>query len=80
MAKTATTWVVTTSGDRPLDDIAADLRKRGFKVKKILRDVNSITGTGAADLATKARQVSGVTDVSPDVPIDIGPPNSSDTW
>jgi len=80
MAKTATTWVVTTSGDRPLDDIAADLRKRGFKVKKVLREINSITGTGGADLAAKARQVSGVTDVSPDVPIEIGPPNSSDTW
>lgn len=80
MAKSKKTWVVTTSGDRPLKEVASDLKKGGFKVGEILNEIGCITGEGGDDIAEKARKVKGVADVSANVPIDIGPPNSSDTW
>jgi hypothetical protein len=78
MSKTSVDWVVTASGERSLDQIAADLRKKGFKVERILREIGAITGRGGDDIAARIRQINGVADVSRNVPIDIGPPNSSD--
>jgi hypothetical protein len=80
MSKNTKHWVVTTSGDRPLNDVANDLRKSGLNVGDILTEIGCITGEGSDDAAEKARKVKGVTDVSVNTPIDIGPPNSSDTW
>ena len=74
------TWVVSASGRRPLKDVAKDLRKSGFKVAEVLDEIGLITGQGGDDVARKARKVKGVTDVSAHVPVDIGPPNSSETW
>ncbi|MDP9194352.1 MAG: hypothetical protein M3P06_21860 [Acidobacteriota bacterium] len=80
MTEKAKTWVVTTSGDRPLKDVAKDLRKSGFKVDEVLDEIGCITGKGGEDVVKNARKVKGVADVSANAPIDIGPPNSSDTW
>jgi hypothetical protein len=80
MSKNTKNWVVTTSGDRPLGDVANDLRKSGLKVADILTEIGCITGEGSDAAAEKARKVRGVTDVSVSAPIDIGPPNSPDTW
>lgn len=80
MAKSTKTWVVTASGDRPLHEVAADLKKSGLKVGEVLNEIGSIIGEGGDDVARKARKVKGVADVSANVPIDIGPPNSSETW
>jgi hypothetical protein len=66
MATKKKDWVVTTSGDRPLEDVAKDLTKSGFKVGQVLHP--------------KLRKVKGVTDVSANVGADVGPPDSSDTW
>lgn len=73
-------WVVTTSGERPLADVAKDLRKKGFKVDEVLGEIGAITGEAADEVAEKVRSVEGVADVSVNVPIDIGPPDSTDTW
>jgi hypothetical protein len=73
-------WIVTTSGDRPLKAVAKDLKKKGFKIDQVLDEVGSITGTGEDDVAEKVREVPGVTDVSSNVPIDIGPPDADETW
>ena len=78
--ETKNTWVVTTSGDRSLSDVAKDLRKSGFKVESVLDEIGIITGEGGDKVALKARKVKGVADVSKNVPVDIGPPNSSDTF
>jgi hypothetical protein len=80
MADETKDWVVTTSGDRPLADVAKDLKKSGIKVAQVLHEMNVITGEGGHDAAAKARKVKGVTDVSASVGVDIGPPGSSDTW
>jgi hypothetical protein len=73
-------WIVTTSSDRPIKDIESDLKKAGFSVGHVLAEIGSITGAAADDTVTKLRSIPGVVDVSPDSPIDIGPPDSGETW
>ena len=73
-------WIVTTSSDRPIKDIESDLKKAGFSVGHVLAEIGSITGAAADDTVTKLRSIPGVVDVSPDAPIDIGPPDSDKTW
>jgi hypothetical protein len=73
-------WVVTTSADRPLTEVAKDLSAAGFKIDQTLDAIGVITGKSDDKTAKKARGVRGVTDISPDNPVDIGPPNSRETW
>ncbi|HET9765350.1 MAG TPA: hypothetical protein VFS60_00805 [Thermoanaerobaculia bacterium] len=72
-------WVVTTSQDRTIGDVAKDLKKAGFTVEQVLEEIGSITGGAGEDVAQKVRSIPGVLDVSPDTPVDIGPPDS-DLW
>jgi hypothetical protein len=74
------TWVVTTSSDRSIGDVAKDLSAAGFKVDQKLEAIGVITGQGDQKAVAKARTIRGVTDVSPEPKVDIGPPGSSDTW
>jgi len=80
MATKKKDWVVTTSGDRPLEEVANELRKSGFKVGEVLHEIGMITGEGEDEVAEKLRKVKGVTDVSANVGADVGPPGSTDTW
>src|SRR3954447_15675311 len=80
MANEKKDWVVTTSGDRPLAEVAKDLKKSGFQVGQVLHEMNVINGEGGHHAAGKARQVKSVTDVSASVGVDIGPPGSHETW
>ena len=73
-------WIVTTSGDKPLKDLRKALTKQGFAVSQVLDEIGCIVGTATEDVAAKVRKVPGVTDVSPDTPVDIGPPGSDLTW
>ncbi len=73
-------WVVTISTDRPIKDIAKDLENAGFSVGNVNNEIQSITGAAAHESVKKLRKISGVIDVSPDTPIDIGPPDSPKTW
>ena len=73
-------WIVTTSGDRSIHDISNDLRTAGFNVGDVLEEVGSITGAAGEDALTRIRSIKGVVDVSPDLPIDVGPPDSPETW
>lgn len=73
-------WIITTSAERSLKDIAKDLEKAGFSVGNVNDEIQSITGTAGDESVERLRKVSGVVDVSPDHPISIGPPGSSDTW
>jgi hypothetical protein len=73
-------WIVTTSSERGIRDIASDLEKAGFSVARVLEEIGSITGAAADEAITKLRSIPGVVDVSPDRPIDIGPPDSGDNW
>ena len=73
-------WIVTTSPDRPIKTIAKDLEKAGFSIGHVNGEIQSISGAAGDDIVKKLRSISGVVDVSADEPIDIGPPDSSDTW
>ena len=75
-------WIVTTSGDRTVNEVQKELGKKGFKVDQVFDEAGSITGEAEDDVADKVRNISGVVDVSPEesLNVDIGPPGSSDTW
>jgi hypothetical protein len=75
-------WVVTTSGDRPINDVASDIAAAGFAIDEVLEAINIITGSATDSVAEAVRAIPGVDDVSPDEPVDIGPPDddSQPTW
>jgi hypothetical protein len=73
-------WIVTTSADRPIGEITSDLKEAGFSVGHVLEEINSITGAAAETSVAKLRSIKGVVDVSPDLPVDIGPPGAPETW
>jgi hypothetical protein len=73
-------WIVTTSPDRPISDIMKDLKAAGFSIGQVLEEAGSITGAAVDETVKKVRSIAGVVDVSPDTPIDIGPPGSRETW
>jgi hypothetical protein len=74
------TWIITTSEDRSIREIVTELRKAGFAVGEVHDQIHSISGDADESVARKVRSIRGVVDVSPDRPIDIGPPGSSDSW
>lgn len=76
MPKKNRDWVVTASGDRPLEDVAKDLKKHGLKVDFVLEAISQITGSGPGDIAPKLRKVKGVADVSTNAGANVGPPDA----
>ena len=72
-------WIVTTSPEQ-ISEVRKKLTEAGFSVDQVLHEIGSITGTASDDVIEKLRSVDGVSDVSPDHPIDIGPPDSPVTW
>jgi hypothetical protein len=70
------TFVVTTSGDRPLAEVRKDLTAKGFKVVRALDALGMFIGKATPATARKLRSVEGVTDVSQSAEVDIGPPDS----
>ena len=73
-------WVVTTSPDHAFDEVARELASRGFTIEQQMDAIGVVVGSAHDDVAEGLKGVKGVTDVSPDAPIDIGPPGSSETW
>ena len=69
-------WVITTSGGRPISDVANDVAAAGFVIDQILAAIGSITGSATDSVAEAVRAIPGVADVSRDLPVDIGPPDS----
>ena len=56
-------WIVTTSADRPIKDIAKDLENAGFAVGNTNDEIQSITGAAGDESVEKLRKISGVIDV-----------------
>ena len=73
-------WIVTTSGERSPKDVARDLERAGFTVEQVHDEIQSIIGSAEEESLARIRNVPGVTDVTADVPIEIGPPDSDETW
>jgi hypothetical protein len=74
------TWIVTTSSERPIGDVARDLARAGFTRTKVLGEIGSIVGSARDEAIVRARGIRGVAAVEPETPIDIGPPGSPTTW
>lgn len=68
--------IVTMSGERKLSDVVRDLRAAGLDVDQVLEATGIVTGTADSGTHAKLRRIRGVSDVSPDHPVDIGPPDS----
>ena len=68
--------VVTMSGDRDIHEVARDLKAAGLEIDQALAEIGVVTGSADTDQLKKLREVRGVADVSPDHPVDIGPPGS----
>lgn len=79
MAKNKT-WIITTSGQRSTKDVAKDLEAKGFTVDQVLDEIGTITGAADDSVVAKLKGIDGVSDVSADSAIDIGPPDSPSTW
>lgn len=69
-------WIVTTSGKGSLSAVKKKLTESGFKVDQVLDEIGVITGTSSDEDVKRLRKISGVTDVSPDEAVDIGPPDA----
>ena len=57
-------WAVTTSGGRPLVEIANDLASSGFIVDQILGEIGVITGTASDEIVLTLMKIQGVSDIS----------------
>ena len=68
--------IVTLSGERKVRDVAHDLRAAGLDVDQVLEETGIVTGTADSGTQDRLRKIQGVSDVSPDYPVDIGPPDS----
>ena len=68
--------VITTSGKRPIQEVAKELKDAGFEVEQVLEEIKVITGKGPAGADKKLRSIKDVADVSEDNPVSIGPPDA----
>lgn len=68
--------IITTSGDRELSELTTDLESRGFTPEQVLATTGIVIGSADDDVVEALRQTPGVSDVSPDQEIDIGPPDA----
>ena len=68
--------VVTLSGDCDVHEVVRGLKAAGLEIDQALAEIGVVTGSADADQLEKLREVRGVADVSPDHPVDIGPPGS----
>jgi hypothetical protein len=68
--------IVTTSGDRGLADVRADLEARGFAAEQVLEATGILIGAAADGDVAELRDVPGVADVAPDEEVNIGPPDA----
>lgn len=74
----AKNWAITTSGTRSIRAVAKDLAAAGLKGTKVLEAIGVITGAAPSSATSRMRKVAGVAAVEEEVPIDIGPPDSSE--
>jgi hypothetical protein len=76
MATDKRTFIVTVSGKRPIGEVKKDLAASGLDVEQVLEGIGSITGRAHPGSLRKLQSVTGVTDVSEDHSVNIGPPDA----
>jgi hypothetical protein len=74
--KAVRSLIITVSDDRTVHDVARDLKAAGLDVDQVLEHTRTVTGSAHPDAMRRLRGIKGVVDVSPDHPVDIGPPGA----
>ncbi len=69
-------WTVTLSNERPVALVVKELRAAGLRTSHVLGEIGVITGHAPAHAVAALRRVRGVADVSPELAVDIGPPDA----
>jgi len=64
--------VITVSADHRIHEVAGELRVAGLDIDQVLEAIHVVTGSAHPRSVEQLRGVGGVTDVSPDHPVDIG--------
>jgi hypothetical protein len=70
------TWIVTISGERPIQAVTNDLKNAGLDVHDILPYVGGVVGYASDHVAKRLKTISGVSDVSVEHTVEIGPPGA----
>lgn len=73
-------WLITISDDQTIKEIASRLSAEGLTIKDVLEEVGTITGSADDATADRLKKIKGVVDIAPDMQIDVGPPDSEETW
>lgn len=73
-------WIITISSDQSITEVATRLSAEGLTVKDVLEEIGCITGSADDVTAERLKKVSGVIDIAPDMQIDVGPPDTEETW
>ncbi|MGM0857783.1 MAG: hypothetical protein ACQEW0_11960 [Pseudomonadota bacterium] len=73
-------WIITVSSDQSINDIARCLSNEGLTIREVLEDIGCITGSADNVTAERLKKVEGVVDIAPDMPVDVGPPGTDQTW
>ena len=73
-------WVITTGGNRDINDIAKDLADAGLNDVTVLREIKNIIGSGDKEIVDKLRKIRGVKMVVEDSAVGIPPADKDITW
>ncbi len=73
-------WIVVTSGDRPLDEVAKALEKKGFTIDSKLEAIGQLIGSATEAERKDAKSIKGITDIQASFDVNIGPPDAEVTW
>ena len=71
-----TLYIVTPTGERPLEAVVKDLKAKGFQVDQVMEAIGSITGFADPKDKKHLESIAGVQDVSEDSTHSIGPPGA----
>ena len=71
-----TLYIVTPTGERPLDAVVKDLKAKGFQVDQVMESIGSISGFADPKDKKHLEGIAGVQDVSEDSTHSIGPPGA----
>ncbi len=74
-------WIITLSGERPVNTVKKEMTASGFKSEQVLKDIGCIIGVANDAVIRKIRKIPGISDISEDRgEFNIGPPDSPVTW
>ena len=75
------TFIIITTGNEPIQEIATQLKTKGFTIDSTLEAIGQIIAKGTDEMKKEAMQIKGVSDVLPSHDdINIGTPGDNMTW